>query len=305
MRVDSLRRGIRKSRLRCNLLDIQSGHGNIRRCMNAFAPANISLIFETYDAEPPHGRGSLGVGITLEEGAVVSVSEAAPAGIFVHGERWEFPTVAQVARELTGRPLRLDITAAFPFGCGFGMSGASALAAAFAIDSFLGLNRSRDDLGMIAHRAEVDNATGLGDVGGQFNGGIMIKTRKFEPLQVSQLPVAAENLDVRIFGPIHTPDVIGSREKLLSINAAGRTALDALKRRGTGLTLEELFDVSLDFARESGLLQSVRLAECIREAQQAGGHATMVMLGEAAVSTRPFPGSRRVRVLQGGVRLLD
>ncbi|MBP7949175.1 MAG: hypothetical protein KA004_05920 [Verrucomicrobiales bacterium] len=272
--------------------------------MRAFAPANISLIFETYDAELPHGRGSLGVGITLDEGAVVSVNPADEPGIFVHGESWEFPTVAQVMRELTDRPLRLDIQAAFPFGCGFGMSGASALAAAIAIDAFLDLGNARGDLGMIAHRAEVDHATGLGDVGGQFNGGIMIKTRKFEPLQVSQLPVKAENLHVRIFGPIHTPEVIGSRQKLLAVNAAGHSALAELGRCGADLTLDRLFAVSLQFAENSGLLQSERLVQCIRDAQAAGGRATMVMLGEAAVSTRPFPGSRRVRVLHGGVRLL-
>ena len=118
----------------------------------AFAPANISLVFETYEAEPPHGRGSLGVGITLTEGVRVEVSRArgGETEIVVGGEKWEFPTVRAVVGELTPVPMRLEVTAAFPFGCGFGMSGASALAAAHAVDRLLGLGCGAEELGMVA-----------------------------------------------------------------------------------------------------------------------------------------------------------
>ncbi len=269
----------------------------------AFAPANISLVFETYDAQPPHGRGSLGVGITLTEGAQVRVErhEGPSHEIVVAGQAWEFPTVRSVLSELSPVSLRVEIEAAFPFGCGFGMSGASALAAAFAVNQLLSLNRGRTELGMIAHRAEVANATGLGDVGGQFNGGIMIKRRKFEPLTVEQLPVPPQTLHCRIFGPIHTPDVINSREKLLHINRAGHAAMDDITAAGSALTMEELFRISHTFATASGLLQSPRLREAIDSAISAGHAATMIMLGEAAVSTGPFPGSRPVKILFDGV----
>ena len=271
----------------------------------AFAPANISLIFETYDAEPPHGRGSLGVGITLTEGVRVRAARHDGEGhvILVRGEAWEFPTVRAVLRALAAEPLRLEITADFPFGCGFGMSGASALAAAFAVNQLLGLNRGRTELGMIAHRAEVDNATGLGDVGGQFNGGIMIKRRRFEPLSVEQLPVSGRVLHCRIFGPIHTPDVINSQEKLRHINRAGHAAMAEITGAGTDLTMERLFQISHRFSMDSGLLTSPRLIESIAAAHAAGHAATMIMLGEAAVSTGPFPGSRPVRIHCDGVAL--
>ena len=278
-----------------------------RHCMEsrAFAPANISLVFETYDAEPPHGRGSLGVGITLTEGVHVCVQSGNGADheILVGGEEWEFPTVRTVLRELSSAPLRVKTDAAFPFGCGFGMSGASALAAAFAVNQMLSLNRGRTELGMIAHRAEVENATGLGDVGGQFNGGIMIKRRKFEPLTVEQLPVPPQTLHVRIFGPIHTPDVINSREKLLHINRAGHAAMQEITSAGPGLTMDSLLRLSHTFAEGSGLLQSPRLRESIAAAHAAGHAASMIMLGEAAVSTGPFPDSRPVEVLYDGVSL--
>src|SRR5262245_16949050 len=99
----------------------------------AFAPANISLVFQTYYADPPHRLGSLGVGIPLTEGVTVRVSPHSGAGrdarheIIVRGEPWEFPTVRTVLESLSSVPLRAEIEAAWPFGCGFGMSGAAAL----------------------------------------------------------------------------------------------------------------------------------------------------------------------------------
>ncbi len=278
-----------------------------RHCMEscAFAPANISLVFETYDAQPPHGRGSLGVGITLTEGVRVRVQPARGSEheIRVGSAAWDFPTVRSVLRELSPAAMLVEIDAVFPFGCGFGMSGASALASAFAVNQLLSLNRGRTELGMIAHRAEVENATGLGDVGGQFNGGIMIKRRKFEPLTVEQLPVPPQTLHVRIFGPIHTPDVINSPATLKGINRAGHAAMQEITEAGSALTMDALLRISHKFASGSGLLQSARLRDAIAAAHASGHAASMIMLGEAAVSTGPFPGSRPVEILYDGVSL--
>lgn len=273
----------------------------------AFAPANISLVFETYAASPPHGRGSLGVGITLDQGALAQVqraSQAAPEGILVQDELWAFPTVAAVVAAMTSEPLHLELTAAFPFGCGFGMSGACALAAAYAIDDLLALQLPRQEIGLIAHRAEVAAATGLGDVGGQFNGGIMIKTRKYSPLSVEVLPVPHQPLHCKIYGPIHTAEVIDSAEKLHFINHAGHLALEEITRCGASLSMERLLDISLVFARESKLLTHPRLIQDIENIKAMGGHATMVMLGEAIVSTIPFPGSESVTITSDGGRIL-
>jgi pantoate kinase len=271
----------------------------------AFAPANLSLVFETYDAAPPHGRGSLGVGITLTEGVRVRVTRAAgrETEILVAGEAWEFPTVRSVVHELAPEPVRIEIEAAFPFGCGFGMSGASALAVAFAVDRLFGTGYSPAVLAMTAHRAEVQHATGLGDVGGQYNGGIMVKRKRYEPLSVEQLPMATNELHVRVFGPILTSSVINSREKLAHINRAGHAAMAEIGEAGEGLDMEGLLHISRRFAEESGLLQSDRLREALDAAERLGHAASMVMLGEALVSTGAFPGSRRVEVLRGGVRL--
>ncbi|MDB6133553.1 MAG: putative kinase ATP-binding protein [Verrucomicrobiales bacterium] len=274
----------------------------------AFCPANISLIFETYDAEPPHPRGSLGVGITLDAGVTARVSrlpaEVQESEILVAGQHWRFPTVRGVLTALTSEPLRVELEAAFPFGCGFGMSGASALSTALAVNALLELHLDRSALAMAAHRAEVDNATGLGDVGGQFNGGIMIKTRRHEPLLVERLALTAQTLHYRIHGPISTAEVINSREKLLHINRAGHAAMAEIREAGNTLTLERLFRISHRFATGSGLLRSPAVAADIAAAEAAGHAASMIMLGEAVISTGPFPGSREAGVVFEGAQLV-
>jgi len=281
----------------------------------AFAPANGSLIFETYEATATHGRGSLGVGFTLEAGVVARVSRlqtrgtggtgdvAARSEVVVQGKSWDFPTVRQVLRQLAPEPVRVELTAELPFGCGFGMSGASALATAYALGAEFSLNRSPLALALVAHEAEVDQATGRGDVGGQFNGGFMMKTRIGAPLEVEWLPIGEAPVWCRIFGPISTRDVLRDDATMLRVNAAGRAALQRL-RAMPAVDLNGLLRLSREFAEESGLLTSPRVRQAIAEAERAGGQASMVMLGEAVVSSVPIPGARACRVVRQPARVL-
>jgi pantoate kinase len=269
----------------------------------AFAPANGSLIFETYEAGSGHGRGSLGVGFTLEVGVISTVAPAAHTSIVVGNQEWDFPTVRQVVRELAPAPVQVQIAADLPFGCGFGMSGASALATAYAIGRLFGLPHDLGALALVAHEAEVDNRTGRGDVGGQFNGGFMMKTKIGAPLEVEWLPILETTVWCRIFGPILTSEVLGDPATMVRVNAAGHAALKRL-RATRDIDLEGLLFLSREFAEESGLLSSQAVRQAIAEAEKAGGHASMVMLGEAVVSSVPISGARGYRVLKNPARLL-
>lgn len=290
-----------------------AGVGSFSR---AFAPANGSLIFETYEATAEHGRGSLGVGFTLEAGVVARVgplNDAQGTGsdtvverseIWVHGEPWEFPTVRQVLRRLAPVPVRVELQADLPFGCGFGMSGASALAVAYALGAQFDLPLSPRELALVAHDAEVENATGRGDVGGQFNGGFMVKTKVGEPLHVEWLPIGETPVWCRVFGPISTREVLRDATTMARVNAAGHAALASL-RANPQVSLDQLLALSRQFAEDSGLLTSPRVRESIADALAAGGQASMVMLGEAVVSSVPIPGSRPHRVVRQPARVLE
>lgn len=286
-----------------------------RAASRAFAPANGSLIFETYEATAAHGRGSLGAGFTLEAGVAAKVSrlggegEAAPEAVAmgseiqVGGECWDFPTVRQVVARLAPAPVRVELEADLPFGCGFGMSGASALATAYALGAHFGLKLDARALAMRAHEAEVDNATGRGDVGGQFNGGFMVKTKVGAPLDVEELPIGETPVWCRIFGPISTREVLRDAATMARVNAAGRAALSQL-RASPKVDLDRLLALSRRFAEDSGLLTSPRVRSAIADALAAGGQASMVMLGEAVVSSVPIPGAHAYRVVRQPARVL-
>ena len=273
----------------------------------AFAPANGSLIFQTYESGATYGPGSLGVGFTLDAGVTATVT-AGTSGrnheIHVRGERWEFPTVAQVVRELARAPVRVELEAALPFGCGFGMSGASALSTAYALGRLFHPEKSPAELALVAHLAEVENATGRGDVGGQFNGGFMLKTKPGAPLEVERLPIPDQTVYCRIFGPISTRDVLRDVATMRRVNSAGARALQALHAL-PGIDLDSLLYLSREFAEESGLLRSPRVRHAIAEAELAGGFASMVMLGEAVVSSVPISGSRGWLVVRNPARLIS
>lgn len=289
----------------------QSAPANGLSVASGFAPANISLIFQTYRGATDYETGSLGVGFTLEDGATATLRratnpDATETTVRVAGEAWDFPTVREVLRELDiDIPLDIDIEPDCPFGCGFGMSGASALSVAFAARQLLDLDATDEQLAMAAHVSEVRSGTGLGDVGGQFTTGLMIKTEAFHPLSVFRLPInlAEGKVYTRVFGPISTKDVITSAEMLADINESGRAALRQIKNLPPR-SLPDLFDISHAFARESGLLQSESVLDLIRDVRARGGQATMIMLGEAVVSTLPFDGCREVRIAEGGPHYL-
>ena len=130
----------------------------------AFAPANISCIFRIYSHRNPRWMGSYGVGFTLNRGVVAEASIAKKNEVIFNGKPTNFPTVASVIGMLTGKKIRIRIKSGLPLGCGFGLSGASALASSYAVNKLLDLKKTKKELAIMSHIAEVKNKTGLGDV---------------------------------------------------------------------------------------------------------------------------------------------
>ena len=139
----------------------------------AFAPANISCIFRIYRHKNPRWMGSYGVGFTLSEGVVVKASKSSKMIIFFNDKKVNFPTVKSVIKKLTNKNLKINIKSKLPLGCGFGLSGASALATAYAVNKLLKLKKSYKELAIIAHIAEVKNKTGLGMLQTSITGGFL------------------------------------------------------------------------------------------------------------------------------------
>ena len=273
----------------------------------AFAPGNVSGVFKIVRDDDPRRMHSLGMGFTVSHGVTATVSEAPVTEVAFNGEVFDFVTVRSVAEALSSRPVRIALESELPLSGGFGLSGASALAAAHALNAGFELGLDERELGMAAHVAEVTNLTGLGDVCGQFHGGCLAKLVPGDPLAAIALPVPEQAVYYRYFSPIVTREIIGDPGHAARINAAADAALaDIAELAGRGVTaFGEYVSTARRFSVESDLLRHADVRRIIGEVEAAGGAASMIMLGNAVFSTIAFEGARETRLARHRVRILE
>jgi len=262
----------------------------------AFAPAHITGFFATLSDPDPVKAGSVGCGLCLEAGVTARVTTVTTgttstpgtpditgsgALIRLNGEQIDLPTVEYVIESLQGiRHSRLvvDLAADVPLGYGFGVSGAAALATALAVNADHGQGLTIEQAAAVAHSAEVVNRTGMGDVAGQYTGGLVIRTAAGAPGvgEVEKVPVDAMEVSWVCLGEISTSSVLDDKKNMERINILGQQALKALLKRPG---LEHFMSLSRDFAFETGLV-SPGVADAIEAVEAAGGMASMAMLGD-------------------------
>ena len=275
--------------------------------ITAFAPGNVSGVFKIVRDDDPRRMHSLGMGFTVSHGVTAAVSEAPAVEIAFNGEVFDFATVRNVVESLSGRPVKVVLESALPLSGGFGLSGASALATAYALNARFELGLDERALGMAAHVAEVKNLTGLGDVCGQFHGGCLAKLVPGDPLAAVALPVSEQAVFYRFFSPIRTQEIIGDPEHAARINAAADAALadlGGLADQGVS-AFGEYVTVAKRFSVASGLLRHPDVRRIIAEVGAAGGAASMIMLGNAVFSTVAFDGATETRLAKHRVRVVE
>ncbi|MYB96389.1 GHMP kinase [Candidatus Poribacteria bacterium] len=279
----------------------------------AYAPGNISCVFKVIPHADPARMHSLGMGFTVKEGVEVTVSEHHEMEVLFNGACINFPTVRAVVNQLTQNSgitgIKVDITSPLPLGCGFGLSGAAALATAYALNELLTLHKNSEKLAMAAHIAEVENRTGLGDVCSQYHGGCLVKLKEGSPLTADRLPIAEQQIYYRYFGPIQTSEVLGNREQTTRINRAADVALRTLQTLTSAKPNANLFNacfaVSKQFSVESGLLSDARVIDTIADIEAEGGVASMIMLGNGVFSTHSFKDAVETRLVHNPARLIS
>lgn len=228
--------------------------------------------------------GSVGVGCTVHEGVKVAVKKSHAINVIFNQKRLIFPTVSSVIKKLTQLPITARITSPLPLAYGFGVSGASALATAFALNDFLKLSYKPSQLVGIAHVAEVENRTGLGSVATQSTGGFLLKVKPGIPTQVKHLPFIGRKLFATVINRIETPSILNNTHVLTRVNGQAQKALESISRQ-LPVTLAEILDTAHVFAQNSGLLtqKAARVIDVIRS---DGGHASMAMIGEVVLSDK-------------------
>ena len=240
----------------------------------AFVPGHVTGFFTSHPDPDPTKAGSQGGGIALSHGVTGTVSNANEANVSLDGEPVEMEAVDRVLEAL-------DVTATvrgetdLPLGSGFGVSGGMALGAALAANEAFDRRLSENELVTIAHGAEVQAGTGLGDVVAQARGGVPIRLEPGGPQhnKLDAVPVRGR-VEYHTIGQLSTDDVLSGDTEQLTM--AGKGALSTVVAEPT---MASFMRASRQFSRESGLLTDA-VYEVVDDVSAAGGTAAMAMLGE-------------------------
>ncbi len=239
----------------------------------AFVPGHVTGFFTTHDDDDPTRAGSQGGGIALSAGVTVTVRPADRSAVVLDGTPVEMGAVDRVLETLEARAAVRAVTD-LPLASGFGVSGAVALGTALAVNEAFDRRLSTNELVTIAHGAEVQAGTGLGDVVAQARGGITIRLEPGGPHHnvLDGIP-ARERIEYLTLGDLPTADVLAGNTDPL--DEAGRQALSMVVEEPT---VDSFVRASRRFARESELITE-DVHGVVTDVNEAGGQAAMAMLG--------------------------
>jgi pantoate kinase len=275
-----------------------------------FVPANLSCFFTIHHHPDPRWTGTCGVGFTVNQGVEVAVTKQKqpPVTMSYNGDSCFIPPVTEVCQILGVQGIHIQMNSPFPLGAGFGMSGACTLATAYALKrhcvetrgkaSLQTITPSHKQLAILAHAAEAKHKTGLGDIVNQYYKGFLIKTTPSSHFEAERIPVDQKNVYYKIYAAKDAHSVLSSINKNV-LNKAGKKALTHVQQEMKNhqpVSVYRIFNISKTFCQEAGLLTNPQLNQSIDEIEKNGGAATRILLGNAVMSTIPFPGSREISI---------
>jgi pantoate kinase len=255
----------------------------------AFCPGHITAFFEIIDDPDVVKKGSRGVGLCLTKGVVstVEVSDSASQEVSVYIKRRLVEnTVTELAVRKWLGSRKLDVTVDalnnLPVSQGFGISGAGALSAVIALADATESGQTIDNLVRIAHIAEVESLTGLGDVYPQATGGLVVREAPGAPPygKVKKTEIDREVVLCILGGDLETRDVLQDRRAVKRINRSGRERVESFI---SNPDLERVFILSEDFAKDAGLATD-KIVEAIESCGEYG-YAGMSMLGNSVFAS--------------------
>ncbi len=243
----------------------------------AFCPGHISGYFRRVPGNSPATTGSIGSGIVISEGVTATVRPARETSIAI---RMTGPS--GIVSSSSGSPLissaldRLEVTASIvtechlPIGAGFGLSAAAVLASLIATNRLLDLGMDDREIALLAHEEEVLHRTGLGDVSACQGGGLVVRTKPgIDGVTERRFDLTGPLYAVS-FGPIPTPRVLGSEERMQQVSAAFPAS--------TPKDTRDFFRLCREFTERSGLITR-EVKNTLEQCDAAGVPASMTMLG--------------------------
>jgi len=239
-----------------------------------FVPGHVTGFFTSDPDEDPTKAGSRGGGIALADGVTVTVTASEERSVALNGVDIEVGAVDRVVDALRAT-VAVNAETPLPLGSGFGVSGAMALGAALGTNAVCDRGLSENELVTIAHGAEVQAGTGLGDVVAQARGGVPLRLEPGGPQDnyIDAIPERGR-IEYHVIGELSTEAVLGG-----DTDALTRAGEQALSRVVKEPTVDTFMRASRQFAREAELL-TADVQAVVEDVAEAGGDASMAMLGE-------------------------
>ena len=266
----------------------------------AFSPAHVTGFFKAeLEQQRPEQMGSLGAGFSIKDGVTTTVT-AKPNNVNdfkVHVSGYETDNtdvsefVVNEFLKLVEQKYSLDIehNISVPIGYGLGCSGAVALSLAFALNEALDTKLSKEEVGKIAHKAEVFCKTGLGDVIGSFYGGFEIRTRAGAPGIGNIMKIDSDYKAIIVcFSPVSTKKFLD--ENLAQINGLGGKMVSKLVQTSD---YNEFQDMSVEFAKYVRVM-TPKMESVISELNNIGIKCGVALFGETIFSLVPKEKERQV-----------
>ncbi len=271
----------------------------MKRTAKAFAPAAISSFFEicdTQDGKPITDLekvGAIGGGFGLQRGVLTKVTtqgaEKNSISVLINSKQaQEAKTTIRVVETLLDKTnTKYNVTVEHkievPIGSGFGTSAGGALTVGLALKEALELPLTYNQIGKIAHVAEIQCQTGLGTVSSlAFSGGCVLVVEPGAPgiCQIDRIPISPDYVVVAGYleSTIPKDTVLASPQKKKEINGYGKKTLKAILDEPS---LENFLDCCWEFSKKAGFATE-KVCELVKSAKKAGAiGATQNMIGEA------------------------
>jgi len=265
----------------------------------AFCPAHITGFFKAH-LEDSHNvlenLGSMGAGFSIKEGVTTKVrtdtrkNQESRFRITTNGYQSDKTDVSEYVLneflklgDFSNKFIDIEHSISVPVGYGLGSSSAVALSLSFALDKALGTKLDKTRIGQIAHNAEVNCKTGLGDVLASYHGGFEIRVKPGAPGIGSVEKINMDKISIIMicFSPISTNKFI--KERLSQINGLGGKMVDKLLE---SKNYEHFQDMSLEFAKYVDVM-TPRMEKLVRDFSENNIKCGIALFGETVFSMTP------------------
>ena len=265
----------------------------------AFCPAHITGFFKAHlegHENNLENLGSMGAGFSINQGVTTRVkietkdNQESNFKITTHGYQSDKTDVSQYVLneflklgKFSDKFFDIEHNISVPVGYGLGSSGAVALSLSFALDQALETKLEKTMIGQIAHNAEVNCKTGLGDVLASYHGGFEIRVKPGAPGigHVEKIPTDKISIIMICFSPISTNKFI--KERLSQINGLGGKMVNQLLE---SKDYDHFQDMSLEFAKYVDVM-TPRMQKIVEELSKNKIKCGIALFGETIFSMVP------------------